>query len=50
MQADGRVACRGYWGDTLNSPYLSFGIECEEQRLFKVNNGQHIKVLAINIS
>ncbi|XP_031558318.1 dynein assembly factor 3, axonemal-like [Actinia tenebrosa] len=42
-KSQGPIAIRGYWGDIVNSPYISFGIQSEEQRLFKVNNGQHIK-------
>ena len=34
-----RLARRGYWGDILVSPYISFGVECSEQRFFnKTNN------------
>lgn len=33
---------RGYWGDILISPYVSFGVECdyspEKDLLFKVAN------------
>ena len=38
------MARRGYWGDIVNSPYLGFGIESEEESLFKQANGQHVKV------
>lgn len=39
-----KVAVRGYWGDIVSSPYLSFGIETDDQSLLKTHNGQHIKV------
>jgi dynein assembly factor 3 len=33
---------RGYWGDIIISPYISFGVECdvepEKTKLFKVAN------------
>ncbi|XP_041671301.1 dynein assembly factor 3, axonemal-like [Cheilinus undulatus] len=38
-----RVAVRGYWGDVVSSPYLSFGIETDDQDLLKTQNGQHTK-------
>ncbi|XP_072035866.1 dynein axonemal assembly factor 3-like [Amphiura filiformis] len=38
-----RVAQRGYWGDIVSSPYLAFGIECEEDSLLKKANGVHVK-------
>ncbi|XP_051737433.1 dynein axonemal assembly factor 3-like isoform X1 [Ctenopharyngodon idella] len=38
-----RVAVRGYWGDIISSPYLSFGIETENKDLLKTQNNQHIK-------
>lgn len=44
IKKDGeRFARRGYWGDIINSPYLAFGIESEEESLFKTSNGQHVK-------
>lgn len=44
IKKDGeRFARRGYWGDIVNSPYLAFGTESEEQSLFKTSNGQHVK-------
>ncbi|XP_064634715.1 dynein axonemal assembly factor 3-like isoform X2 [Lineus longissimus] len=33
-----RLARRGYWGDTLVSPYITFGLECEEKSFFKKSN------------
>ena len=39
-----RVARRGYWGDIINSPYLAFGTESEEEFLFQTSNGQHVRV------
>ncbi|KAL9978714.1 hypothetical protein ACROYT_G016264 [Oculina patagonica] len=44
-----RIARRGYWGDIINSPYLAFGIESEEESLFRTSNGQHVKT-ATNVS
>uniref|UniRef100_A0A673FQC9 Dynein assembly factor 3, axonemal-like n=2 Tax=Sinocyclocheilus rhinocerous TaxID=307959 RepID=A0A673FQC9_9TELE len=38
-----RVAVRGYWGDIVSSPYLSFGIETENKNLLKKQNNQHVK-------
>ncbi|TRY69636.1 hypothetical protein DNTS_032752, partial [Danionella cerebrum] len=38
-----RVAARGYWGDIVSSPYLSFGIETEDEELLKKHNNQHTK-------
>ncbi|XP_076008062.1 dynein axonemal assembly factor 3 [Genypterus blacodes] len=39
----GKVAVRGYWGDIVSSPYLSFGIETDDESLLKTQNGKHIK-------
>ncbi|XP_008281516.1 dynein assembly factor 3, axonemal [Stegastes partitus] len=38
-----KVSFRGYWGDIVSSPYLSFGIETDDKSLLKTQNGQHIK-------
>ncbi|XP_006805807.1 dynein assembly factor 3, axonemal-like [Neolamprologus brichardi] len=38
-----KVAIRGYWGDIVSSPYLSFGIETDDKSLLKTQNGQPIK-------
>ncbi|KAF0025364.1 hypothetical protein F2P81_022245 [Scophthalmus maximus] len=38
-----KVAVRGYWGDIVSSPYLSFGIETDDKSLLQTQNGQHIK-------
>ncbi|MCJ8728387.1 hypothetical protein PDJAM_G00004050 [Pangasius djambal] len=38
-----RVGVRGYWGDIISSPYLSFGIETENKELLKTQNNQHVK-------
>jgi len=33
------LARRGYWGDIVVSPYITFGVECTQQRFFnKTNN------------
>ncbi|XP_028423263.1 dynein assembly factor 3, axonemal isoform X1 [Perca flavescens] len=42
-QKGDKVAVRGYWGDIVSSPYLSFGIETDDKSLLKTQNGQHIK-------
>ncbi|XP_010750116.3 dynein assembly factor 3, axonemal [Larimichthys crocea] len=42
-QKGNKVAFRGYWGDIVSSPYLSFGIESDDKNLLKTQNGQHIK-------
>ncbi|XP_074518881.1 dynein axonemal assembly factor 3 [Halichoeres trimaculatus] len=42
-QKGDRVAVRGYWGDIVSSPYLSFGVETEDKELLKTQNEQHIK-------
>lgn len=44
LQDGERVARRGYWGDVINSPYLSFGIESEEKSFFEKKNNMHVKV------
>ncbi|KAM4624492.1 dynein axonemal assembly factor 3 [Polymixia lowei] len=38
-----KVAVRGYWGDIVSSPYLSFGIESDDKSLLQTQNGTHIK-------
>ena len=35
IQGGERTARRGYWGDIVNSPYISFGIESENKELLK---------------
>uniref|UniRef100_A0A2I4B7L7 Dynein axonemal assembly factor 3 n=1 Tax=Austrofundulus limnaeus TaxID=52670 RepID=A0A2I4B7L7_AUSLI len=42
-QRGDKVAFRGYWGDIVSSPYLSFGIETDDKSLLKKQNKQHIK-------
>ncbi|XP_070532829.1 dynein axonemal assembly factor 3-like [Ptychodera flava] len=39
----GGIAKRGYWGDIVTSPYITFGIECDEESLLKTANGVHVK-------
>ncbi|ESP05132.1 hypothetical protein LOTGIDRAFT_227827 [Lottia gigantea] len=36
-------ARRGYWGDMVVGPFLTFGIESEEKSFFKKNNDQYTK-------
>ena len=38
------MARRGYWGDIVNSPFVSIGTESDNKELFKKANGKHIKV------
>ncbi|KAG7335565.1 hypothetical protein KOW79_000258 [Hemibagrus wyckioides] len=38
-----KVGVRGYWGDIVSSPYLSFGIETDYKELLKTQNNQHVK-------
>nr|XP_020461979.1 dynein assembly factor 3, axonemal isoform X2 [Monopterus albus] len=42
-QRGNKVSLRGYWGDIVSSPYLSFGIESDDKSLLKTQNGHHIK-------
>lgn len=32
----------GYWGDIVVSPYISFGIECDEETMFKKANRDYV--------
>lgn len=38
------MARRGYWGDIVNSPFISLGIESKNRDLFKTANDKHVKV------
>ena len=38
------VARRGYWGDMISSPYLSFGISTRHKELLTKEGGRHTKV------
>lgn len=43
-RSDGtRVPTRGYWGDMVTGPFITFGMESEEQSLYKLANGKYIK-------
>jgi len=35
------VVRRGFWGDIMNSPYVAFGVECNEPKLFAIANRAH---------
>jgi dynein assembly factor 3 len=35
------VLRRGFWGDIMNSPYVAFGVECNEPKLFAIANRSH---------
>eukprot|EP00899_Mesostigma_viride_P002116 jgi/Mesvir1/11905/Mv00248-RA.1 len=37
------VMKRGYWGDIVNSPYMTLGVVTEEASLLKKSNMQHVK-------
>lgn len=39
-----KVVRQGYWGDIINSPYLSFGIQSDNRDLFKSQHGKHVYV------
>ena len=43
-QGDVKVARRGYWGDIVNSPFVSIGTESNNEELFKKANGKYVKV------
>lgn len=43
-QTGNKVAVRGYWGDIVSSPYLTFGIETDDKSQLRTRNGQHTKV------
>ncbi|XP_028331524.1 dynein assembly factor 3, axonemal isoform X1 [Gouania willdenowi] len=43
IQRGNKVSVRGYWGDIVSSPYLSFGIESDDKGLLKTQNGIHTK-------
>jgi len=32
----------GYWGDIVVSPYIAFGIECDDEEFFKRANKQFV--------
>ena len=38
------MARRGYWGDIISSPYLSFGISTQHKEQLKTEGGRNIKV------
>lgn len=38
-----RFPRRGYWGDMIVSPYISYGIETEQKSFFKKQNKMHTK-------
>ncbi|KAL3140672.1 Dynein assembly factor 3, axonemal, variant 2 [Trebouxia sp. C0010 RCD-2024] len=40
------VSAWGYWGDTLNSPFHSFGTACHERSFFKISNKQFVHTSA----
>lgn len=39
-----RLAKRGYWGDMIVSPYISFGIQSEDKSFFKKTNNMYAKM------
>ncbi|KAK3727693.1 hypothetical protein RRG08_032650 [Elysia crispata] len=34
---------RGFWGDMIVSPYVTFGVESEDKSFYKKQNQQHVK-------
>lgn len=44
QQKGDKVGFQGYWGDIVSSPYLSFGIETDDESLLRTQNRQHVKV------
>ncbi len=34
------MAAWGFWGDILNSPYVNFGVTCEDKSMLAVSNKQ----------
>jgi len=43
------VEKRGYWGDIVASPYIAFGTESENKKLFKQSNSQNTRS-AVDVS
>ena len=43
MKDGERLYRRGYWGDIMNSPYITFGIDSHDKSLFVRNNNVHTK-------
>ena len=43
------VTAKGYWGDILNGPYLSFGYVTEKKSFYEQNNGQ-FQVTSVDIA
>jgi len=37
------VRKRGYWGDIVHSPYIGFGLRCEDETMFEKKSQQHTK-------
>ena len=40
---------RGFWGDMIVSPYVTFGVESEDKSFYKKQNQQHVKVKLVFI-
>mmetsp|Transcript_910 Transcript_910/g.1613 ORF Transcript_910/g.1613 Transcript_910/m.1613 type:complete len:524 (-) Transcript_910:325-1896(-) len=40
------VTTRGLYTDMQSSPYMAFGVECEEKRFFRQSNKEHVKTSA----
>jgi len=36
------IMARGFWSDIINSPYLAFGLEADNEKLFKVRNKEQV--------
>ena len=48
LQGQEQIACRGYWGDIVNSPYITFGTVCENKDMLKKANEKYTKVSKSN--
>jgi dynein assembly factor 3 len=47
MQNGVTVTKWGFFGDIVLGPYVSFGIESEEEKLFEKRNNAHVYVSAL---
>lgn len=45
MKNGEKVGQRGYWGDIVNSPFVTFGAETDNKELLKTLRNQQAKVL-----
>ena len=40
---------RGYYGDIVTSPYVSFGVQCDDKEMLKKANGSFVKVQGLQV-